>query len=95
MDLAPTTSSTSMLVLGDALAISLLEANKFSKKDFAENHPGGSLGKKFYKVKDLMIKAKDIPILPERTELIPKPLQAIMVLGAEPPGKIEAFSICK
>ena len=69
MDLAPTTSSTSMLVLGDALAISLLEANNFSPKDFAENHPGGSLGKKFFKVKDLMIKAKDIPILPERTKI--------------------------
>ena len=69
MDLAPTTSSTSMLVLGDALAISLLEANNFSPKDFAENHPGGSLGKKFYKVKDLMIKAKDIPILPGRTKI--------------------------
>jgi len=69
MDLAPTTSSTSMLVLGDALAISLLEANNFSPKDFAENHPGGSLGKKFYKVKDLMIKAKDIPILSGKTKI--------------------------
>ena len=53
MDLAPTTSSTSMLVLGDALAISLLEANNFSPKDFAENHPGGSLGKNFSKSKTL------------------------------------------
>ena len=69
MDLAPTTSSTSMLVLGDALAISLLEANNFSPKDFAENHPGGSLGKKFFKVKDLMIKAKDIPILSGKTKI--------------------------
>lgn len=69
MDLAPTTSSTSMLVLGDALAISLLEANNFSPKDFAENHPGGSLGKKFYKVKDLMIKAKDIPMLSGKTKV--------------------------
>lgn len=69
MDLAPTTSSTSMLVLGDALAISLLEANNFTPKDFAENHPGGSLGKKFFKVKDLMIKAKDIPILSGRTKI--------------------------
>lgn len=69
MDLAPTTSSTSMLVLGDALAISLLEANNFSPKDFAENHPGGNLGKKFFKVKDLMIKAKDIPILSGRTKI--------------------------
>lgn len=69
MDLAPTTSSTSMLVLGDALAISLLEANKFSKKDFAENHPGGSLGKKFYTVKDLMVKTSKIPILSEKTSI--------------------------
>ena len=52
MDLAPTTSSTSMLVLGDALAISLLEANNFSPKDFAENHPG-SLERNFTKSKTL------------------------------------------
>lgn len=69
MDLAPTTSSTSMLLLGDAIAISLLEAKNFSPKDFAENHPGGSLGKKFFKAKDLMVQKKDIPSLAENTKI--------------------------
>jgi len=69
MDLAPTTSSTSMLVLGDAIAISLLEAKNFSPKDFAENHPGGSLGKKFFAAKDLMVYKKDIPSLSENTKI--------------------------
>ena len=69
MDLAPTTSSTSMLLLGDAIAISLLEANNFSPKDFAENHPGGSLGKKFFTAKDLMVNKKDIPSLSENTKI--------------------------
>ena len=69
MDLAPTTSSTSMLLLGDAIAISLLEAKNFSPKDFAENHPGGSLGKKFFTAKDLMINKKDVPSLSENTKI--------------------------
>ena len=69
MDLAPTTSSTSMLLLGDAIAISLLEAKNFSPKDFAENHPGGSLGKKFFAAKDLMVYKKDIPSLSENTKI--------------------------
>ena len=69
MDLAPTTSSTSMLLLGDAIAISLLEAKNFSPKDFAENHPGGSLGKKFFTAKDLMINKKDIPSLSENIKI--------------------------
>ena len=69
MDLAPTTSSTSMLLLGDAIAISLLEAKNFSPKDFAENHPGGSLGKKFFTAKDLMVCKKDIPSLSENTKI--------------------------
>lgn len=48
LNLAPTTSTTVALALGDALAICLLEARSFSKKDFAKHHPGGSLGKKLY-----------------------------------------------
>ena len=69
MDLAPTTSSTAMLLLGDALAISLLEAKGFSPQDFAENHPGGSLGKKFLKVKDLMLSKKNLPTLSESSSV--------------------------
>ncbi len=47
-NLAPTTSTTAQLVMGDALAISLLELKGFSSKDFAKYHPGGSLGKRLY-----------------------------------------------
>ena len=54
-DLAPTSSTTAQLVLGDALAICLLEYKGFSKEDFAKFHPGGILGKKLtLKVKDLI-----------------------------------------
>ncbi len=53
--LAPTSSTTSMLVLGDALAIALMEARNFLQEDFARFHPGGSLGRKLVtRVKDLM-----------------------------------------
>jgi len=47
-NLAPTTSTTAQLVLGDALAVCLLELRGFSSKDFAKYHPGGALGKKLY-----------------------------------------------
>jgi arabinose-5-phosphate isomerase len=53
-NLAPTTSTTAQLVIGDALAVCLLELRGFSSKDFAKYHPGGSLGKKLYlRVNDL------------------------------------------
>jgi len=53
-NLAPTTSTTAQLVMGDALAICLLELRGFSSKDFAKYHPGGSLGKRLYlRVNDL------------------------------------------
>jgi len=53
-NLAPTTSTTAQLVIGDALAICLLELRGFSSKDFAKYHPGGALGKKLYlRVNDL------------------------------------------
>ena len=53
--LAPTSSTTAMLVLGDALAIALMEARNFLQEDFARFHPGGSLGRKLVtRVKDLM-----------------------------------------
>ena len=56
-NLAPTTSTTAQLVIGDALAICLLEMKGFKENDFAKFHPGGSLGKKLHlKVKDLVIK---------------------------------------
>ncbi|MBC8266323.1 MAG: KpsF/GutQ family sugar-phosphate isomerase [Flavobacteriales bacterium] len=60
-NLAPTSSTTAQLVLGDALAICLLESKNFTDKDFARFHPGGVLGKKLYlKVSDI-IKNNEIP----------------------------------
>jgi len=54
-NLAPTTSTTAQLVIGDALAVCLLELRGFSKDDFAKYHPGGALGKKlFLRVRDLL-----------------------------------------
>ena len=56
-NLAPTTSTTAQLVMGDALAICLLEMKDFTSKDFAKYHPGGSLGKRLYlRVSDLVEK---------------------------------------
>ncbi|MFL2639542.1 MAG: SIS domain-containing protein [Flavobacteriaceae bacterium] len=61
-NLAPTTSTTAQLVIGDAIAICLLEIKGFNKKDFAKYHPGGSLGKKLnVKVNDLL----DLNLKPE------------------------------
>ena len=61
-DLAPTTSTTTTLVMGDALAIALLERRKFSKEDFAFLHPGGNLGKKLLlTVDDLMETKENLP----------------------------------
>ena len=68
-NLAPTTSTTAQLVMGDALAVSLLELKDFSPTDFAKFHPGGSLGKRMYmRVIDLASK-NEVPIV-EAHELI-------------------------
>jgi arabinose-5-phosphate isomerase len=57
LELAPTSSTTVTLVMGDALAVALMEARQFQHEDFARFHPGGSLGRKLLvKVKDLMRK---------------------------------------
>ena len=67
-DLAPTSSTTAQLVLGDALAICLLEYRGFSKEDFARFHPGGILGKKLSMKVDNIINNK-IPLVFENDEL--------------------------
>ena len=69
LNLAPTTSSSAMLILGDALAIAILEARKFSPEDFAKNHPGGKLGKSLLKVKDLMISGNSLPLISDSTPM--------------------------
>jgi arabinose-5-phosphate isomerase len=62
LDLAPTSSTTVQLVLGDALAIALLDRRQFRKEDFALYHPGGTLGKRLLlKVDELMVSGPDVP----------------------------------
>ncbi len=69
-DLAPTASSTAMLVMGDALAVSLLQVRGFTAQDFAMLHPGGSLGKRLsLKISEIMISGEQIPIVHENASL--------------------------
>lgn len=70
---APTTSTTMMLALGDAIAITLMNAKGFSPSDYGVFHPGGKLGAEFIKVKDLMRKNQDVPLVAENV-FLPKTL---------------------
>ncbi|ACQ68536.1 MULTISPECIES: arabinose-5-phosphate isomerase KdsD [Candidatus Hamiltonella] len=64
LGLAPTTSTTATLVMGDALAVALLQARGFTEKDFARSHPGGRLGRKLLlRVSDMMHTGSDIPFV--------------------------------
>ena len=70
LNLAPTTSTTVTLVMGDALAIALLESRGFSAEDFAFSHPGGALGRKLLlKVSDIMHKDNEVPRVSLETPL--------------------------
>jgi arabinose-5-phosphate isomerase len=62
---APTTSTTMMLALGDALAVALMEAKNFGNDEYSILHPGGKLGAQFIKVKDLMRIGKELPFVSE------------------------------
>ena len=69
LNIAPTTSTTLTMALGDALAVALMKKRGFEKEDFASFHPGGALGKKlFVKIKDLM-RTEALPIIGEDTPL--------------------------
>ncbi|MCA3631642.1 MAG: KpsF/GutQ family sugar-phosphate isomerase [Methylobacterium sp.] len=67
--LAPTTSTTMQLVLGDALAVALLEARGFTPEDFRAFHPGGKLGAKLRRVTDIMHKGERLPVVSEAARL--------------------------
>ena len=76
-DLAPTTSTTVTLAIGDALAVALLEVKGFRREDFARLHPGGSLGRKLLtRVEDVMLTAK-LPVLPPTATM----REAVVVLA--------------
>jgi len=68
-NLAPTTSTTMQLVLGDAMAIALLKEKKFTAEDFALLHPGGNLGRQMMKVAEIMRKGRELPLVPEETTM--------------------------
>jgi arabinose-5-phosphate isomerase len=70
LNLAPTTSTTAALVMGDALAIALLEARGFTAEDFARSHPAGSLGRKLLmRISDVMHVGDQIPTVPAAASL--------------------------
>ncbi len=67
--LAPTTSSTATLVLGDALAMTLLQLRGFTERDFALRHPAGALGRKLRLVRDLYHTGDELPVVKEETPM--------------------------
>ena len=78
-DLAPTTSTTAALALGDALAVALLEHKGFRREDFARLHPGGSLGRRLITRVDEVMLTAPLPILPPQATL----RQAVVVLAEQ------------
>jgi arabinose-5-phosphate isomerase len=70
LGLAPTSSTTAALVMGDALAVSLLETRGFTAEDFARSHPAGQLGKRLLlQIQDIMHSGDDIPLVSESASL--------------------------
>ncbi len=82
MGLAPTTSTTLMMALGDALAVALLERKGFAEEDYRVLHPGGSLGRRLLHVAEIMHVGDEVPLCPPET---PMP-QAIMLLAKKRKG---------
>jgi arabinose-5-phosphate isomerase len=80
LGLAPTSSTTAALVMGDALAVSLLETRGFTREDFARSHPAGQLGRRLLlHISDIMHSGDDIPAVPEDASIS----QAIVEMTAK------------
>lgn len=80
LDLAPTASTTANLVMGDALAIALLEQRGFTAEDFAFTHPGGALGRRLLtRVSDVLVTGNDVPRVTTGTSLA----DALMEISAK------------
>lgn len=69
LNLAPTSSTTATLVMGDALAIALMEVRGFKPRDFAQFHPGGELGRRLLTTAQDVMRSDDMPIIPESMRL--------------------------
>jgi arabinose-5-phosphate isomerase len=96
MGLAPTTSTTMMLALGDALALALLERRGFSESEFQRLHPGGQIGRRLLRVADIMHGSADVPLVRRGTDMS----EAILVMTAksfgcvgitDPEGRLEGI----
>ena len=70
LNLAPTSSTTAMMMIGDAISIAITNYKGLKRSDFGANHPGGSLGKSFIKVREIMIKEKDLPFIDGNISII-------------------------
>jgi arabinose-5-phosphate isomerase len=71
LDMVPTLSTTLQMIIGDVMAVALMEHKEISKDDFARNHPAGRIGKRLTtKVMDIMLKGDDLPIAYPQTKLI-------------------------
>jgi arabinose-5-phosphate isomerase len=80
LGLAPTSSTTAALVMGDALAVSLLESRGFTREDFARSHPAGQLGRRLLlHIQDIMHRGDEIPSVPEDASIS----QAIVEMTAK------------
>jgi arabinose-5-phosphate isomerase len=69
LNLAPTSSTTAALAMGDALAVALMEVRDFKPKDFAQFHPGGELGKRLLTTASDVMRTEDLPIIPKEMHL--------------------------
>ena len=69
LNLAPTSSTTAQLVMGDALAIALMKVRDFKPRDFAQFHPGGELGKRLLTTAQDVMRTRDLPIIPKEMQL--------------------------
>jgi len=69
LNLAPTSSTTAQLAMGDALAVALMEVRNFKPQDFAQFHPGGELGKRLLTTAADVMRTEDLPIIPQQTHL--------------------------
>ena len=70
LNLAPTSSTTAMMMIGDAISVAITNYEGLKRSDFGANHPGGSLGKSFIKVREIMIKEKDLPFVDGNISII-------------------------
>lgn len=69
LNLAPTSSTTAALVMGDALAVALMEVRNFKPRDFAQFHPGGELGKRLLTTARDVMRSDDLPVIPKEMHL--------------------------